>query len=178
MLFYRADHTNLVIRLDSNEPLGILDTDYIEDYNGDDGQLTIYNVDTITDTPLSMVPLPFETPGIPNDVFQGSILLSSLPDNDYQIRGRVRDVIGNYTILSAFGSPNGNERVMMFEFSIVGGEFIPSALRMRIVPVIERGAMVDEFIRIETIENLTRSLVVQENTRSRTISDNNRVHLL
>ena len=125
MIFYRSDHTTLFIQLDSDEPLGILDTDYVEDYNGVDGQLSVYNVTTTTRTAMVMVSQPAQTPGVDNDVFLGQLPLASLPNGDYEIQGRVRDLIGNHTILTRFNSPIGNETVINMLFEIKDGELIP-----------------------------------------------------
>ena len=44
-----------------------------------------------------------------------------MPDGDYEIRGRVRDVVGNYTILSAFQNPGGGEGVQALAVTIASG---------------------------------------------------------
>ena len=121
MTFYRAAHTTLWLTIQSNESLGVLDSDYIEDYHGADGQLTLHHVATTTDYPVLMAPQPDQTPLIPNDVFRGPVTLATLPDGDYELRGRVRDVTGNYTILSAFASPQGGEDVQAIVLTILPG---------------------------------------------------------
>ena len=118
---YRGGMTTLWLTLQSNEQLGILDTVYIEDYFGNDGQVSLYHISTDTHYPVVMVAQPDQTPGVDNDVFTGSYLFSLLPDGDYQIRGRVRDVVGNYTILSAFQNPAGGEGVQALGLTIADG---------------------------------------------------------
>jgi len=118
---YRGGMTTLWLTLQSNEQLGILDTDYIEDYYGNDGQVSLYHINTDTHYPVVMVAQPAQTPGVDNDVFTGSYLFSLLPDGDYEIRGRVRDVVGNYTILSAFQTPAGGEGVQALGLTIADG---------------------------------------------------------
>ena len=118
---YRGGMTTLWLTLQSNEQLGILDTDYIEDYYGNDGQVSLYHISTDTHYPVVMVAQPDQTPGVDNDVFTGSYLFSLLPDGVYEIRGRVRDVVGNYTILSAFQAPAGGEGVQALGLTIADG---------------------------------------------------------
>ena len=118
---YHGGMTTLWLTLQSNEALGILDTDYIEDYFGADGQISLYHIGTDTHYPVVMVAQPAQTPGIDNDVFKGSYLFSLLPDGDYEIRGRVRDVVGNYSILSAFQAPSGGEGVQALALTIDPG---------------------------------------------------------
>ena len=121
MIFYRANHTTLWLTIESNEALGILDSDYVEDYNGADGQMTLHHVGSDTDYPLVMAAVPDQTPSIDHDVFKGPIELVGLPSGDYEVRGRVRDLTGNYTILSAFLSPMGSESVQPIVLTIAEG---------------------------------------------------------
>lgn len=118
---YRGGMTTLWLTLQSNEQLGILDTDFVEDYFGNDGQVSLYHISTETHYPVVMVAQPDQTLGIDNDVFMGSYLFSVLPDGDYEIRGRVRDVVGNYTILSAFQNPVGGEGLQALGLTIASG---------------------------------------------------------
>lgn len=133
-VIYGKDKDNLEIKINSNEPLGILDTDRIEDYNGIDGQVSLFHVDSSQRFAVIMSPFPAETPGIDHDVFIGQKQLSLIPEGDYQIQGRVRDVVGNYSILSAFHNPNGNETILMMNFSIEGGQIIPRPFGLLKVP--------------------------------------------
>ncbi|MEZ0137380.1 MAG: hypothetical protein AB9Q17_02395 [Candidatus Reddybacter sp.] len=118
---YRGGKTTLWLTLQSSEELGILDTDYIEDYFGNDGQVSLYHISTTTHYAMTMIAQPGETPSVDNDVFKGSYLFSLLPDGDYEIRGRVRDVVGNHTILSAFQTPAGGEGVQALGLTIADG---------------------------------------------------------
>jgi hypothetical protein len=118
---YRGGMTTLWLTLQSNEQLGILDTDYIEDSYGNDGQVSLYHISTDTHYPVVMIAQPAQTPGVDNDVFMGSYLFSLLPDGDYEIRGRVRDVVGNYTIFSEFQNPVGGEGVQALGLTIASG---------------------------------------------------------
>jgi hypothetical protein len=118
LTFHRASFTELWITIESDEPLSILDSAYVEDYFGVDGQLTIHNMDTDVRTSFLMAEDPLETPTIANDVFTGFVDITTLPDGIYQIEGRVRDTLGNYRILSDFQTPNGNEDITLFEIEI------------------------------------------------------------
>ena len=127
---YRGGMTTLWLTLQSNEALGILDSAYIEDYFGADGQVSLYHIATATHYPVVMVAQADQTPGIDNDVFKGSYLFSLLPNGDYEIRGRVRDVVGNYTILSALQNPSGGEGVQALALTIDAGFASMSLLAM------------------------------------------------
>ncbi len=120
--FYRSSFTAMFLRLTSNEELGILDSDYLEDYFGNDGQISLYHVATDTRYPVVMTELPAETPAIDHDVFQGMITLTSIPDGLYQLQCRVRDTGGNYRIIGAVQSPIGGEDVSTIELDIRSGE--------------------------------------------------------
>lgn len=128
-ILYRANFTTMTIRLQSNEELGILDSGYLEDYFGNDGQITLYHIDTDTSYPILMVEQPDETPEIPFDVFVGIRSLASLPDGDYEIRGRCRDVVGNYTIMNSINNPLGTENTTELLLTIKTG----SAFRYEVV---------------------------------------------
>ncbi|MBL4781659.1 MAG: hypothetical protein JKX92_05400 [Porticoccaceae bacterium] len=118
---YRGGMTTLWLTLQSNETLGILDSAYIEDYFGNDGQVSLYHIASGTYYPVVMITQPAQTPTIGNDVFIGSYLFSLLPDGVYQIRGRVRDISGNYTILSTLQTPTGGEGVQTLGLTIASG---------------------------------------------------------
>lgn len=119
--FYRGSFTTLIMDLPSNEALGLLDTGYLEDYNGVDGQLTLHHVDTTTDYSLTVTAVPAETPSVDNDYFRGSFTLAGKPNGVYQIRGRCRDTVGNVTILNSIASPAGGEDVRTLTLTILAG---------------------------------------------------------
>lgn len=99
--FQRQQFNQLWITLTSNEVLGVLDFDYIEDYFGNDGQLTLHRISDDSRTPVLMNSLPLETPETNNDVFTGQIDLSTVENGLYRLEGAVRDISGNVTVLSA-----------------------------------------------------------------------------
>jgi hypothetical protein len=105
-VIYRNGYTNLNLTIVSNETMGILDTERVEDYNGINGCLTLYHQSSGMSYQIAMSNEPSITPHIPFDVFRGSYLLSALPDGLYEVRGRMSDLAGNYAILSSFGSPS------------------------------------------------------------------------
>jgi hypothetical protein len=121
VIVYRGSFSSLWVTLQSNEQLGILDTDYLEDWAGNDGQVTVHHVEGATDYPVLMVEQPAQTPGTANDVFRGQIDLDAVPDGNYEIRGRCRDIVGNYTILNSVQSPVGGEQVIAMGFEIKAG---------------------------------------------------------
>lgn len=121
MIIYRGAFATLWITLQSNEQLGILDTDYLEDYAGADAQVTVHHIEGATDYPVLMIDQPGQTPGTPNDVFTGQLVLATLPDGNYEIRGRCRDLAGNYTILNSVATPIGGEQIIVMAFEIKAG---------------------------------------------------------
>lgn len=133
MIFYRGSYNDLIITLTSDEPLGIVDTDRVEDYYGIDGQVSLYHVQDDAYYSLAMTEAPSQTPGIDDDVFVGVKDLSTLPDGDYTIRGRVVDKHGNYTILDSVQSPFGNERIIALGFSIADRSLVLHPERMFVV---------------------------------------------
>jgi hypothetical protein len=107
--------TWLDLYIQSDEELGILDTSYVEDYYGVDGQLTLHHVSTGQEFDILMSEIPGGGPA-PHDYFKGTISVANMPLGLYEIRGRVRDVLGHYTILTSFSSPMGGERVIDLSF--------------------------------------------------------------
>lgn len=107
--FYRQQFDFVTLTLTANEPLGMLDSNYLENENGVDGYLTLYHV--LTGQRFSVVMADVSS-GNNHDTFYGQIALSALPDGDFEVRGRVRDLVGNYTVLSSVSSPLGGERVL------------------------------------------------------------------
>jgi hypothetical protein len=118
LVFNRESFTQLWITIRSNESLAILNSGYVEDYFGVDGQLTLHNMTDGTRISFVMNEDIDETPSIPHDVFSGFLDLTTLDNGLYRIEGRVRDGLGNYRILSDFQSPNGTEDVTLFELQI------------------------------------------------------------
>jgi hypothetical protein len=119
-VFYRGDFTLLWLTLSSNEALGVLDNSYLEDYSGTDGQVSLYHVETDTRQAVLLTEsVPDEL--TPHEVFTGFVDLTTLPDGTYRVEGRVRDVIGNYAILSEIAAPTGEERVEPLGFLVAEG---------------------------------------------------------
>jgi hypothetical protein len=118
LVFHRTGFDELWITITSNETLSVLDTAYVEDYFGVDGQLTLHNMTTDVRTPFVMTEDIDETPLTPHDVFIGVVDLTGLPDGTYRVEGRVRDILGNYRILSDFFDPLGTEDVTLYEILI------------------------------------------------------------
>lgn len=145
-IFYRHHYTTLWLNISSNEQLGVLDTGYIEDYNGVDGHITLFNVGTSIAYDVVMVEVPAETPGIPNDYLRGGIALAGLPDGLYQVRCRVRDVVGNYTIIGSVSSPNGTEQVLALDLTIATGS--PNIAVVQTGPLTVRGGLDVEVPRV------------------------------
>jgi hypothetical protein len=121
MIFYRDQFAEINLTIRSDEPLGILDADYLENETGIDGYLTLIHVSSSQCWEIPMVTQPLETPSVPHDVFTGFQSTATLPNGVFEIRGRVRDIAGNYTILSSISNPNGNERIMPLRFEIRAG---------------------------------------------------------
>lgn len=118
--FYRGNFSQLWITLRADETLGDLDGSYIEDYFGVPGQISLMLPDS-SRMPVLMSELLSATPSTPHDVFTGAVDLNGLANGHYIVQGRVRDVLGNYSILSAIENPLGDERIIGLEFDIVPG---------------------------------------------------------
>ena len=121
MIVYRSSFGTLWLTLSSNEALGVLDTDYLEDYFGADGQVTVHHVEGLTDYPVAMVGQADQTPETPNDVFMGQLALATIPNGNYEIRARCRDITGNYSILNSVDSPIGGEQIITPRFEVKDG---------------------------------------------------------
>lgn len=124
LVFRRTGFSELWITIQSEEPLGLLDTGYIENYFGVDGQLTLRKMADDTRISFAMAEDVSQTPTIPHDVFTGFIDLSALDDGIYRVEGRVRDNVGNYRILSEVQAPFGTEDVTLFEIEITPFEVV------------------------------------------------------
>lgn len=164
-MLYKRNYIDLVI--DSDEELGILDTTYLEDYTGIDGQLTLYHVSSDWAYDILMAEVAGGGP-YDHDHFEGSRSASAMPLGAYEIRGRVRDIAGNYTILSAFQTPLGTERVIPLGFNLVPyspyviwrNVFIVDTLLREIVKdVLKRRLIVDVFVRELKHDNKRRRLI-------------------
>ena len=148
VVFPRGNFTNMLLRIKSNEELGILDSDYIEDYFGTDGYLTLRRLSNNDRVSYPVTPLPAETPAIGNDVFQITVPLSSLLNEVYAVEGRVRDIVDNYTIIGAVQTPIGGEDLSALTVEIVDGFSIQYTHRIgaftlrpaQIVDIAERAA--------------------------------------
>ncbi len=124
MQFNKLHYNEIWITLSSNEELGILDSDYLEDYFGADGQITLINESTLVRTPLLMNEITGGGP-FPHDVFTGYVPSDDLPVGFYHVEARVRDVIGNYSIIGEVSDPIGGERIINLAFEVV--EFASAA---------------------------------------------------
>ena len=126
--FSRANYQQVAITLSSNEILGLLSSDYLEDYSGNNGSISLFHVASSVRYPLLMTEVFVETPTIPHDVFRGYFVLAGKPDGLYWLQGRLRDVVGNYTVLGQVANPIGNERVLEIGIDIVPGFGISNQL--------------------------------------------------
>lgn len=106
MIVGRNQGDELEVRLTSDEPLGSLGDALIQDVFGTSGQLSLYHSGSDTTYALLMVPDDAATPDVPDDVLVGSYPLSSLPNGSYELRGRVRDDLGNVTVLGSYEGPD------------------------------------------------------------------------
>ena len=97
-VFPRANYTNMLLTIKSSEELGVLDSSYVEDYDGLDGYMTLRRLSDSLRLSYPAVAVPDETPQIPNDVWRITVPLSTTINGFYELEGRVRDIIGNHTI--------------------------------------------------------------------------------
>src|ERR1051326_2911980 len=138
LIFNRQQYSQLWITLRSDESLSVLDTGYMEDYFGVDGQLTLRSMEDDTRTPFMMNENTSITPSVPHDAFEGYVDLTGLPDGTYRVEGRVRDTLGHYRILSEVQSSLGTESISLFEILITPEAIIVYAPKMASVSMPER----------------------------------------
>lgn len=121
VVFPRGAFTNMLLTIKSSEELGILDTDYVEDYDAVDGYMTLKRLSDSQRTSYPTVAVPDETPGIDNDVWRITVPLASIDNGFYELEGRVRDIVGNYTIFGSVALPYGGENYTTLTLEVVDG---------------------------------------------------------
>lgn len=121
VVFPRGNYTNMLLTIKSSEELGVLDSGYVEDYDGVDGFMTLRRLSDSLRVSYPAVAVPDETPQIPNDVWRISIPLASINNEFYELEGRVRDIVGNYTIFGAVANPIGGEEITTLTLEVVDG---------------------------------------------------------
>lgn len=134
-MFFRGMFQELWLTLSSDEPLGILDTDYLEDWSGQDGCMSLLHIPTGQRFPVPMAPVPSDS----RMNFKGWISLSSLPNGAYAIQGRVRDLLGNTTVLGGYHAPDGSERVLRLNFDLADASVVSPVVRLG--PALLQGGM-------------------------------------
>ena len=120
-IFYRQRYSNLWITLRADESLGDISSNYLEDFNGTPGQVSLRHMETGKRYYVPMNEVASDTTDTPHDVFKGIVSLVNVPDGKFNLEARVRDELGNYTILSAVAAPYGNERVIPVTIEIKTG---------------------------------------------------------
>lgn len=133
--FYRGTFQELWLTLSSDEPLGILDTDFLEDWSGKDGSVSLLHVSSGLRVSVPMAPVPMDS----RVNFKGWLALAGLPDGRYSIQGRMRDLQGNITILGDYCAPKGNERILHLDFEIAKIAVVSPAVRLG--PLLLQGGM-------------------------------------
>ena len=123
--FFRGTFQELWLTLSSDEPLGILDTDYLEDWSGQDGRVSLLHIATGQRFPVPMAPMPSDS----QVNFKGWIALSGLSNGPYAIQGRVRDLLGNATIIGGYHAPDGTERILHLDFEIASAAVVSPVVR-------------------------------------------------
>lgn len=121
VVFPRGTYTNMLLTIKSSEELGVLDSDYVEDYDGVDGFMTLKRLSDSLRVSFPAVAVPDETPQIPNDVWRITVPLASVDNGFYELEGRVRDIIGNYTIFGSVAVPIGGEDITTLTLEVVDG---------------------------------------------------------
>lgn len=121
-IFHRGAWSQLWLTLSSNESLGVLDSDYLEDFDGIDRQVSLLHLASGTRYPVLMTESSQEA--APHEVFAGWVALDLLPDGQYQIQGLVRDLSGNYTVLGDYHSPPPGAPVAAMGFTLSSGSVV------------------------------------------------------
>jgi hypothetical protein len=134
-LFLRGSFQELWLTLTSDEPLGLLDTGFLEDWSGQDGQVSFLHTLTEKRFPVPMTAVPAAS----QVNFQGRIGLSALPNGLYAIQGRVRDLAGNVTVLSDYHAHAGPDRILPLGFELADAAVVAPIVRLG--PVVLSGGM-------------------------------------
>ncbi len=121
IVFPRGVFTDMLLTIKSSEELGILDSAYVEDYDGADGYMTLKRLSDDFRASYAAIAVPDETPAIPNDVWRITVPLASIDNGFYELEGRVRDIVGNYTIFGSVANPIGGERITTLTLEVVDG---------------------------------------------------------
>ncbi len=121
IVFPRGAFTNMLLTIKSSEELGILDSAYVEDYDGLDGYMTLKRLSDSQRVSFPAVAVVGETPAIPNDVWRITVPLASVVNGFYELEGRVRDLTGNHTIFGSVATPIGGEGITTLTLEIVDG---------------------------------------------------------
>lgn len=159
--FYRGRYSDLVIGIRSSEELGIIDTGYIEDYYGSDGFVSAFHLLSGVRYTIPVSEVPGETPAVPHDFFRGTIGLSNIPDGEYELQYRLKDIDGNWIMSGRVQTPNGLEKVVTLRFYIQSG-----FTTLHVVPtssLVVRGALrvrckrTSKTIEAQRVENQIRA---------------------
>lgn len=124
IVFPRGSFTNMLLTIKSSEELGILDTAFVEDFDGVDGFMTLKRLSDDQRVSYAAVAVVDETPGIDNDVWRITVPLVSVVNGLYELEGRVRDLVGNHTIFGSVATPLGGEDITTLTLEIVDGNAI------------------------------------------------------
>jgi hypothetical protein len=149
--FVRGFFTELWITLRSDETLGILDSDYLEDYFGVDGQISLLHESNVRYT-IVMNEVAEETTNVPHDVFTGFLELDSIPNGHYIVQARVRDIANSYTILGEVENPLGTERIINLEFDVADGPPSNTVVDIGSLSVMGSLSMEMKLAKLETIK--------------------------
>lgn len=117
--FFRGQYAEAVLEIHSSEELGLINTGFLEDAYGTDGQISVRNMDTGIRYPLLMAEV--SDGGPPHDYFRGYLPLASVPNGPYALDFRVQDPRGNVTIVGALETGGTADRYQSIEFAIAPG---------------------------------------------------------
>ena len=124
IVFPRSNFTDMLLTIKSSEELGILDTAFVEDYDGADGFMTLRRLSDSLRVSYPAIAIPDETPAIDNDVWRITVPMVSTINGFYELEGRVRDIVGNHTIFGAVANPFGDEDLVTLTLEIVDGNAV------------------------------------------------------
>lgn len=117
MIFDRGQLTEIWLRLESGEALGVLQSGYIQDAYGTDGQVTLEHVSSGTRWAVMVVEDAADLGT--HTVFQGHLPLSSIPDGSFRLHAKCRDPIGNYTAIGTVVDTSNISRFLVLGFTVV-----------------------------------------------------------
>lgn len=119
-IFYREAYDQAVITIQSNEIIGSFDSSFVEDYYGIEGQLSLMRSSGLRS------PLLVSWVDTDHTAIRAWIPLNTIANGVYELQGRVRDVVGNYTVFSDYFDMSASAQIYPLVFEVrSGAQYVP-----------------------------------------------------